>query len=261
MGVTKALAMLLMVVFAASLAAENSNDSIFIEDMSVNDVMLFGNTLYENADFKQAAEAYEHILSRGYVSSNLYYNLGNAYFKLRKLGLAILNYERALRLSPNDEDIQFNLTYARSSTIDDIQSTGSIWFKDITHAYLKLFSANGWAWMSLLFISLSVIFWLLFLSNRIIGSATVLVFVATLFLSVVSVLSSFGRKAYDEQRFAILLEQEITVKSAPSLKGEDMFIIHEGTKMELLDVYQEWLKIRLENGNVGWLLESFVEEI
>lgn len=261
MGIVKGFAFALMFFVAVPVGAEKAADSTSLADLNTYDLMMLGNSFYEASNYTQSAEAYQEILNRGYASADLYYNLGNVYFKKKELGNAILNYERALRLNPTDEDIVFNLKYARATTVDDIQSSGTFWFKDLTHAYLKRFSVNGWAWLSLAFMIVTVLCWLVFLSNHFEGPGIVLVFVISLLLSLMTVLSAFGRKALDAQRYAVLLEQEVTVKSAPSAKGEDMFIIHEGTKMELLDIYQEWLKIRLENGNVGWLPETVVEEI
>lgn len=231
------------------------------EETPLSECMQTGNEYYEAGKYTEAIEAYKAIEQRGYFSVELYFNLGNAYFKQNSIGKAILYFERAKRLDPNDEDVNFNLEYARATTVDNIETGGSFWFKDMVHVYLKFNSVNGWAWLSLALLFFSVLTWSVFLSNRFSGPTLVLTFVVSTVLALVSLFSSFGRKSLDAQRQAVLLNEGITVKSAPSKKGEDMFIIHEGTKMELLDVYQDWLKIRLDNGNVGWLPQTSVEEI
>ncbi|MCH8546193.1 MAG: tetratricopeptide repeat protein [Cryomorphaceae bacterium] len=228
---------------------------------SLRHVMEEGNAFYESSEYELAVEKYTFILSQGIVSSEVYFNLGNAYFKKNNLGKAILNYERALKLAPKDEDIQFNLEFARASTVDKIESTGTVWFKKMVHGYLKTMNTNAWAMVSLVLVFLALLFWILFLSNRYAPNGLIIALVVSLLLAIAAILSSFGRRLLEAQRFAIVMDDGITVKSAPAQKGEDMFIIHEGTKMELLDEYQTWFKIRLENGNVGWLPQNTVEEI
>lgn len=228
---------------------------------SLRQMMEEGNALYESAEYELAIEKYNAILSKGVVSPEVFFNLGNAHYKKKHLGKAILYFERALKLAPKDEDIRFNLAFARASTVDKIESTGTVWFKKMVHGYLKSMSTNGWAQFSLAFVFISLLLWILFLSNRFSPNVLMISLVVSLLLAITTIFSSFGRRVLDAQRFAIVMDDGITVKSAPAKKGEDMFIIHEGTKMELLDEYQNWFKIRLDNGNVGWLPQNSVEEI
>lgn len=232
-----------------------------IDKAILRQVMEEGNALYETGAYELAIEKYNDIRSKGVLSPELFFNLGNAYYKKKNLGKAILYYERALKLAPKDEDIRFNLAFAQASTVDKIESSGTVWFKKMVHGYLKIMNTNTWAFVSLAFVFMSLLLWVLFLSNRFSPNVLMISMVVSLLLAIAAIFSSFGRRLLDAQRFAIVMDDGITVKSAPAKKGEDMFIIHEGTKMELLDAYQTWYKIRLNNGNVGWLPQSSVEEI
>lgn len=246
--------------------AENDTDTSTVvkieqEDVSARALMTKANTHYEAGEYSSAEKIYRKILDEGLYSDALYFNLGNTYFKLKDVGRAILFYERALKLNPKDDDILFNLQFARQMTIDKIEVQDDLWFKRFVRGFLYIFSINGWAWLCLIMAALAVVIWAMFLSNRIPFLLGVWGLVISLSISLLALMSSFGRNAMDTQRCAVLLVEASPVKSAPTEKGEDIFIIHQGIKMEILEQYQDWYKIKLSNGNVGWLPVDTFEEI
>lgn len=224
-----------------------------------------GNQLYQEGDFAGALEAYEAILDGGFESSDLYYNLGNAYFKTGSLGRSILSWERALRLRPNDPDVQANLELARSITSDEIEPLPRFWVLSALAWWVDLFPRRGLA----LTVGLAYLLGALGLCLRILsrgigarkaggwmalgGGAGLLLFGATL-LARNGVLGGAD--------WGIILVEEVPVQSAPS--GEDdltLFHIHEGTKVRLDQTTESWSEIVLEDGRVGWVPSVAFEEI
>jgi len=222
------------------------------------------NTLYRGGDFKNAVVAYEDILKNGYEHPALYYNLGNAYFKLGNIPAAITNYERAKRLSPRDEDINQNLRLANLRVVDKIEPLPQLFIQDWWDALLSLFASDGWAVFGIISIWIAVIAGVLFMLLRS-GVLQRILFVIILISLIVTILSTVGvvqqrHREYNEQQ-AIVFSPSISIKSAPDAQSMDLFVLHEGVKVELLDHVGEWRKIRLADGKVGWLQSECVEII
>ncbi|MCC5915689.1 MAG: tetratricopeptide repeat protein [Cryomorphaceae bacterium] len=250
------------VTFAGAQTADTIEvaEQVKSADLSPEDLLRKGNAHYETGEYGSAEKKYLAVLDAGYFSPTLYYNLGNTYYKLKNVGKAILFYERALRLAPKDDDIAFNLQFARSAAIDKIEEKEEFWFKRFYRGFLQMFSTNTWAIISLVTAVMALIFWLLFLSDKIPFLLGVWGLVFSLLFCFSTMIAAFGRQSIDSERYAVLLVDASPVKSAPSQKGEDIFIIHAGMKMEILEQYEDWCKIKLANGNVGWLpLKSFEE--
>ncbi len=222
------------------------------------------NQLYQQGTFTDAIEKYEAILQSGLVSAELYYNLGNAYYKTGNIGKAILNYERALRLQPNDDDILHNLQLANLMLTDRIEPTPRLFIWDWWEGIKRAFSLSGITWISY------VIF--LFLLGSI---ATVLLagtyalrrvgFAAALGGAVllgIALVIFFG-KLDDVQRsdLAVVTANITTIKNSPDPKSTDAFVLHSGVKVLITDRVNEWLKIRLADGKVGWMERNACEVI
>jgi tetratricopeptide (TPR) repeat protein len=211
---------------------------------------------YAASDYDSALVHYQAILDGGLHSAALYYNMGNAYYKLRKYPYAILYYEKALKLEPANEDIQHNLKLANALITDKIEPVPVFFIKQWWNAFYNLLPADTWAWISvILFALLLVCLWLFLTAKTMLWRKTG--FFAGL-LMLFLFIGSFGlasQKYYYTQRTneAIVFVPTITVKSAPTASGVDLFVLHEGSKVRLLDENEGWSKIRIANGSVGWM--------
>jgi tetratricopeptide (TPR) repeat protein len=208
---------------------------------------------------------YENILANQGESADIYYNLGNSYYKMDNIAKAIVNYEKALVLNPADGDIRFNLELAQSKTVDKVTPMSEIflvtWMKNLT----DLMSEKGWAKMGITtFILMLSMLALYFFSKKIalkkIGfiSAVCLLFICVL----ANIFASSQKNKAESHGEAIIMAPSVTVKSTPNDGGTDLFILHEGHKVTIKDnTMREWKEIQLEDGNVGWVPTSVIEII
>lgn len=219
---------------------------------------------YVRGEYQQAIKDYEALLKHG-ASADLYYNLGNAYYRTENITKAVLNYERALLLSPSDRDIRFNLQMARSKTIDKITPEQEMFFITWYCSLINLASVDGWARTALIALALAVILALVYLFSERIWLRKV-GFFGAIFLIAVFILSNvFAHQQKDlliNRRGAIVTAGAVTVKSTPDKKGTDLFILHEGTKVTVTDAsMKEWKGIRLADGKEGWIETKQIELI
>jgi tetratricopeptide (TPR) repeat protein len=222
------------------------------------------NQAYVSEEYAHAIELYESIIDTGYEAALLYYNLGNAYFREEKIGKAILNYERAMRLDPKNEDAQFNLRVANARIVDQITPVPVIFYKRWWSSVYNLFSTDGWAWASFVLLFFTVTGLAAFFIFRSVRNKKTALSISLLFflLTVVSILAA--RETYYQRnilREAIVIVARTSVKSSPSQESLDLFFIHEGTKSQLTRELGEWYEIRLANGNVGWVQKTAIEAI
>ena len=220
---------------------------------------------YQENKFTDAITAYEAILETEGESADIYYNLGNCYYKTKNIAKAVLNYERAWLLKPGDADIRFNLELARSKTVDQITPTSEVfivtWIKNITN----LMSEKEWGITAIIsFLLLLIGLALYIFGNRIILKK--IGFIAAAFFLIVCISANMfanGQKNKIVSRSgAIVMSPTITVKSTPNESGTDLFVLHEGTKVYIEDDSMKgWKEIRLEDGKEGWLPASAIEVI
>ena len=219
---------------------------------------------YVRGEYQQAISAYESLLKQG-VSADLYYNLGNAYYRTENITRAVLNYERALLLSPSDRDIRFNLQMARSKTIDKIVPEQEMFFVTWYRSLVNLASVDGWARTALLALALAIVLALLYLFAERIWLRKVGFFGALLLLAVFAAGNLFAHQQKQQlthRRGAIITAPAVNVKSTPAKQGTDLFILHEGTKVTITDAsMREWKEIRLADGKEGWVETRQMEEI
>lgn len=222
------------------------------------------NQLYQQGKFSEARDAYGAILSSGYESPDLYYNLGNACYKSGSVPGAILNYERARRLLPGDDDLRHNLQIANMVITDRIEPTPRLFVWDYWDAVKSFFSLTGLTMTVYLFYALTAVMASLFFLSRtyalrkiaiLAGSGFLLVF---LFFLVVLVARLGDVTRTDE---AVVMSPIVTVKNSPDPKSSDAFVLHGGVKVQLIDRVGSWSKVRLADGKVGWLEGSAVEVI
>lgn len=223
-----------------------------------------GDSAYMRNDYASAIQIYENLLKNG-EAAEVYYNLGNSYYKADDIAKAILNYERALLLQPGNADIRANLEIARSKTIDKVIPVPEIFFVAWTKSLINSLSVDAWAKLGVVFfILLLVSLYLFFFSKQIAGKKTGfiggIVFLALVVLS--NVFAAQQKNELTDRNAAIVLSPSVTVRSTPSESGTSLFILHEGRKVEIKDnTMREWKEIRLEDGKVGWVPASAVEVI
>ena len=219
---------------------------------------------YTQGRYQQAVKAYEQLLQQG-VSADLYYNLGNAYYRMDEMPRAVLNYERALLLSPGDRDIRFNLQMARSKTIDKITPESEMFFVTWYHSLVNLTSVDGWATLALCALALAIVLVLVYLFTEPVWLRKLGFFgaFALLLVFVVSNFFAFAQKrSFTSRSGAIIMAPAATVKSTPAKQGTDLFILHEGTKVDITDgSMNQWKRIRIADGKEGWVETSQIELI
>lgn len=222
------------------------------------------NQSYANGNYQEAVELYDEILQSGLESAALYYNLGNAYYKSGELPRAIINYERALLLEPQEEDIRHNLELAYSQTADEIDEVGTFfmtrWFQSIRN----LNDSDGWAVWSIIAFVLFLATLGFFLFGKNVTSKKI-AFAFSVLLLLISV-TTFSFSAHQKNKLverdhAIIFTPTVNIKSSPAESGTNLFVLHEGTKVELVSKVGDWWNIKLQDGNEGWIHESDVEVI
>ncbi len=253
------------------------NDSVSSDSLTKSDASAFsaakqivnatkaeGDSAYIKNDFASAIQIYESLLQQG-EAPEIYYNLGNCYYKTDDIARAILNYERALLLSPGNTDIRANLEIARSKAIDKVTPVPEIFFITWIKSLVNSQSSDAWARTGiisflLLLVSLAIFFFTQHIKWKKIGFSAAILF---LIVTVLSNLFASQQKSYLTNRNdAIILSPSVTVRSTPSESGTSLFVLHEGRKVEIKDnSMREWKEIRLEDGKVGWVPSSSIEVI
>ncbi|MFP4527003.1 MAG: tetratricopeptide repeat protein [Candidatus Kapaibacterium sp.] len=248
------IAVIIMMMVAAGVAiAQNPSDKF-----------RRANQEYQSEHYARATELYEELIKDGYENADIYYNLGNAYFKQKQLAPAIVNYERALRLDPGNEDIRFNLRVANLRTVDNIEKLPRLFIWEWLDAAGGIFASGGWAWIAIALLWIALVLAIIFfikwqpLVKRAAFFGAMIAFV----LAIASF--AFAWKSYTTETArdrAIVFTPSVYVKSSPGRKGTDLFILHEGTKVRTIDRVGKWVEIRLANGNVGWVPRESIEII
>lgn len=220
--------------------------------------------LYSNAKYDSAALIYQSIIDSGYQSPELYYNMGNAYFKLQEIPSAILYYEKALKLKPSDDNIQYNLNLCNTIIPDRIEKVPKLFFIQWYENLYHYFPMDIWATIGIgLFSICSAFLLIFFLSNKTILKK--IGFWSALFFLILSLFSFFltSQKydSYKNHNEAIVFTPSVTIKSSPTKNSVDLFVIHEGTKVTILDKVGDWRKIKIQNGSVGWMEFEYLQII
>ena len=212
---------------------------------------------YARQQYQQAAKDYEEVISRNGESADLYYNLANAYYRMDNIPMAVLNYERALLLSPGDGDIRFNLDMARSKTIDKITPESEMFFVTWFKAAVNIMSADAWAVAAVVALAIAIVMLLIYLFAYRIwlrklgffsGIAALLLFITA------NIFAKIQHDQLTNRTGAIIMQSAVSVKSAPANSGTDLFILHEGTRVEIVDSQmKDWKQVKVADGKQGWV--------
>ena len=229
------------------------------------DLLRKANELYTQEKFNEAIEVYEQLLGTNLESAEAYFNLGNAYYKTNQFPRAILNYERAKLLSPDDEDITFNLQVANQRVVDAVEELPGIFIVRWWNSLVNSLTTDTWALISIIaFVLFLTLAGLYFFARS--GDIRRIAFWIGCFLFVFSMLTwSFAasqKSRLVDHTYAIIIQPTVTLKSSPSEKGTNVFVVHEGLKVKITDqLGDDWLEVRLADGNKGWLQTESIERI
>ena len=221
-------------------------------------------TEYQKGNYQQAIRDYEEILKNG-ESAEIYFNLGNAYYRTDNITKAVLNYERARLLSPGDDDINFNLHFARSKTIDKITPQSEMFFVTWYKSLVNFTSVDNWAKTGILCIVMALLLVLLYLFGpqlmlRKIGFFGGLAFFVIFLLS--NLFAFQQKQALDNRTGAIIISPSVNIKKTPAKNSADQFVLHEGTRVDIIDKgMTDWRCIRVGDGREGWIETKAIEEI
>lgn len=246
--------LLLFMMLFISFSAFSQNEKLFDQ----------GKELYKNGKYQQAINAWMQILENGQTSSELYFNLGNAQYKLNQIGPSIYYYEKALQLSPNDADIKNNLAFAENARIDAIEplptSVFTKWYRNIADT----FTFDGWAIAAVLFSILFIALFLLYyfsyteIRKRLLFAASI-VSMIVMVGAITMAFITYGD--YNKNQHAIIFASQIEVKAEPSMGSNSAFVLHEGTKVEIIAKDGNWYRISLADGKDGWIPGSDLKQL
>ena len=225
---------------------------VFAQDADIKEA----ETAYAAEQYDKAIELYESILKSYGDSYELYYNLGNSYYKDGKIAHAILNYERALLIKPGDSDVRFNLELAKQQTVDKIEPIQEFFLIEWFDAVQNLFGVDSWATLGIVCFVLFIGCLVLFFFSKWMRIKKVGFYLGILLFFVVIFANIFAYNQKNElvnRKGAIVFAPTVTVKSSPDNSGTDLFVLHEGTKVLIRSAIGDWIEIMFEDGNVGWI--------
>ncbi len=222
------------------------------------------NKAYQNGLYEEAVSIYEKVLKQGHTSAELYYNLGNAYFKANKIPSAILNYERALKLDPTNEDIIYNLKVSNNQIIDKIDELPKLFYQRWWESLKQLNAPDNWAILSIILFSLLFTSIAIFLLSPSVNLRRVLLpigFGLLFFTVLVFIIAQNTYKNANSKNEGIIYAASLSVKSSPEESGVDLFVVHEGLKVQIIDELTGWKEIRIANGSKGWVKSETIVPI
>lgn len=222
------------------------------------------NELYQEGKYEEAQEAYLGILQTGYYSSEVYFNLGNAYFRSNKLGKARLYYEKALLLSPRDPAIKANLSFTEEQLQDKFENVPVFFLRKWIIDLRKSLHPDSWSMLALILFFIAFVFLVIFLFSKSILWKKNGFYIGTtlLVISFITLIFAFYASKYlKNSGTAILTVPSTIVRSAPRETGKELFIIHEGAKVWLQSTLGDWQEIKLPDGRIGWLPIDVIEKI
>lgn len=244
----------LILFFTSTVLLAQTADSLFTN----------ANTLYKNGKYQEAIKLYETIEASKKVSSELYYNLGNAYYKLNKVAPSIYNYEKAILLNPLNDDAKNNLVIAKKLTLDRIEELPKSIFQKINENFLQKLSHNTWTIIVLLFSFSAAVLYLFFYFSDTPNKKRF--FFTTSILSFLLLIATFAitYSQYNQAKNtieAIVFSEEVEITNAPTNDSSEIFTLHEGTKVKVIDTVDKWNKIKLVDGKIGWLLSKNLKKL
>ncbi len=222
------------------------------------------NYQYSKGNYEKAIQLYKSIIDTNTEAAALYFNLGNAYYKSNQIGLAILYYEKAKKLSSKDEDLEHNLMLANLKTEDKINPLPELFITNWLRNIANLMSEKSWSIACIVLLCSSLVMFAFYFSSHAVIFKKIF-FYAALLLFVKAIVSFFlAQYQYSHlntNNSAIVINPSSTINGSPSEKSTKLFILHEGTKVSITNEDKDWMEIKLANGNVGWVKKKDIEKI
>ena len=236
--------------------------SVFAQAQDAQQLFQQGNEAYKAGEFKKALDIYKSIEKNGEVSPELNYNIGNSYFRLNKVGYAILNYEKALKQDPAFEDAQINLSRAQTLTVDKIEHLPQPGIVRVYKGFLSMMNTEKWANTSLLFVCVFLVLILVinFSKHSPLKKSLFFVNAGVVLMAFLTLIFAFSSDYYDKEEL-VLVKDNAYIKSEPTKSGKDLFILHEGTKVQLKQENNAWIQIKLSDGLIGWVEKGAFKKI
>lgn len=235
-----------------------------LQASNLDSLMAKANNAYDHQKYDSAMILYKQIIKEGYVSSKLYYNIGDTYFREKKIPEAILYFEKAKKLDPNNANIKYNLGIANSMIVDKIEPVPEFFLKRWWDYFYNLFNADTWTTLFIISFAILIFFVGVFVLAHERKTRKWSFFIGFIFMLIS--ITSFGlasQRTYYTRNHneAIIFTPAVTVKSSPSPSSVDLFVLHAGTKVQIKDHVDGWIKIKIRNGSIGWLPEASLRKI
>tara|TARA_B100000959_G_scaffold36260_1_gene34879 strand:- start:13985 stop:14764 length:780 start_codon:yes stop_codon:yes gene_type:complete len=230
--------------------------SILSAQINVENTFSQANELYNKGSYIEAINNYKEIIKNDFHSAELYYNLGNAYYRLDSIASSVYYYEKALQLNPNDRETIDNLELINKTLVDEIDPITTPLIESILNSISNIFYFETWGYISIFFSFLIVALFLSYYfanSSRVKRLTFVLLCISSIFMLVSLINGNKGYNNYINNEYAIIYSYETDLKTEPNYRSETLFMLHEGTKIQVLENYNNWIKIRLVNGQVGYI--------
>lgn len=222
------------------------------------------NELYNQEKYTEAIQIYDQILKNGQHATSLYFNKANAHYKENQLAESIYNYEKALMLDPSNEDVKTNLAFAKNQLIDKIDVIPTSGFSKFFNSFVNIFHFDTWAIITVVLMLLFVISFIKYTLEKYTSKKRLFFIIAgiSLLFSLLSLSFAYQQQVnVNNTKYAIVFAKESDVRAEPKLSGEQAFVLHEGTKVQVLDSFQDWTKIKLTNGSIGWILKNDIKQL
>jgi tetratricopeptide (TPR) repeat protein len=250
----KKLFFLLCLFITSSSIAQTSNTALFEK----------ANENYKEGKYQDAIELYQQIEAKDTISSTLYFNIANSYYKLNNVANTIYYYEKALKIDPLNTDAANNLEFARRMTIDNIEVLPKTFLQRIEQNYVQKLTYNEWATLAVVLSFLAAVLFLLFYFSSISSKkrSYFLTSILSFFLLAITIFISYNQyQKVSNTKAAIIFAAKVAVNNAPTLNSDEIFVLHEGTKINILDTIDNWKKIKLADGKIGWVIADALKEL
>ncbi|ARV09880.1 ion channel protein [Winogradskyella sp. PC-19] len=243
---------LILLFTCFSIYSNAQNDDLFKE----------GNTLYNQGKYSEAIDKYETILDSNEHSAELYFNLANSHYKLNNIAPSVYYFEKAKQLNPNDKDIENNLAFAQNMTVDAIDKVPEVGFSRIFKNLVNTFSSSMWAKIAISGVLVFVILFLLYHFTSATSQKRIafVISILGLLIALFSLGIAFQKNSLEKKNNpAIVFAQETRVKADPNKTSEEVFRLHEGTKVQVLESYEDWYKIEIADKTTGWIISEDIK--
>ena len=251
---------LIMMIFSNNINSQENKDFSDFEDKFTE-----ANNLYNNSKYEKSIEIYFQILDSGIHSAELYYNLGNSFYKLNDIANSILFYEKSLKLDPTDKDVINNLKMVNNAIIDDIAKIPESFINIQLSKLSNNFSYSTWGLISIIFSFLFLLIFVIYFFSKepiIKRTSFALLFILSLLIGSTLKISLDSYEKNHLEKYAIIFSSKIEIKAEPNMRSENLLTLHMGTKVKIINTFNdEWLKIKLVNGQEGWISKNEIKII